>query len=56
MTWRKSPQPLLPKRKPALPKGRPEINPSNRIAAGTIETGSAALDTPSGSRARRISG
>ena len=43
MAWRDSPQPLLPKTKPPLPEGAPDIYPGNPIVSGKIELGFSAL-------------
>ena len=43
MTWRESPQPLLPLRKPEPPAGQPDIYPGHPLVSGAIQVGYAAL-------------
>lgn len=43
MTYRKTPQPMLPRVKPSLPKNAPNIYPTYPIATGSIQQGYNAL-------------
>ncbi len=43
MTWRESPQPLLPLRKPEPPAGKPDIYPGHPLVSGAIKSGYASL-------------
>jgi len=43
MTYRKTPQPLLPKRKPTLPDDVPNIFPTYPITSGNLQEGYVAL-------------
>ena len=43
MTFRESPQPLLPKSKPEMPQVKPDLYPATPIATGEIDMGYTAL-------------
>lgn len=50
MSYRKTPQPLLPKTKPPVQRGAPDIYPSHPIASGEIQQGYERLGAQIGGR------